>query len=140
MAIIELTNAELLKDLTTVETVDTFFDLHNDYTCTNIDYKLLDKMLGFLFEPNKSDAAKNNLYLLFENATIVNLNLDLTRTTDGSTLDSFYRGRYQLEDTLVEYAPTGEGYFYLEFIEGDEIECFAEKVSLLEKTRLQTLE
>jgi hypothetical protein len=140
MLFIELTNVELFKDLTTLEAVDTFFDLHNEYTCTNIDYKLLDKTLGFLFEPNKSNAAKNNLYLLFENATISNFNLYLNRTTDSSTLDSFYRGRYQLENALFEYAPSGEGYFYLEFIEGDAFECFAGKVSLLEKTRVQTLE
>lgn len=136
MALIELTNAELLKDLTTVETVDTFFDLHNEYICTNIDYKSSDKTLFFLFEPNKNDAAKNNLYLLFENATIANLNFYINKTADSSTLDSFYRGRYQIEDALFEYAPTGEGYFYLEFMEGDAFECFAGKVTLSEKTRI----
>lgn len=49
MLFIELTNVELFKDLTTLETVDTFFDLHNDNTCTNIHYKRSDKTLGFLF-------------------------------------------------------------------------------------------
>lgn len=136
MLFIELTNVELFKDLTTLEAEETFFDLHNDYTCTNIHYKRSDKTLGFLFEPNKSDAAKNNLFLLFENATLSNFNLHHNRTTDSSTLDSFYRGRYQIDDALFEYAPTGEGYFYLEFIEGDTFECFAGKVTLSVKTRI----
>jgi hypothetical protein len=135
MTFIELTNVELLKDLTTLETAETFFDLHNDYICTNIYYKSLDKTLSFMFEPAIGNAAKSSLCLLFENVTISNFNLYLNRTTDSSTLDSFYRGRYQIDDTLFEYAPTGEGYFYLEFIEGDAFECFAGKVTLLEKTR-----
>lgn len=136
MTLIELTNVELFKDLTTLKTVDGLFDMHNDYICTKIDFKSSDKTLGFLFKPNKSDAVKNNLYLLFQNVTLSNFNLYLNRTTDSSILDSFYRGRYQLDDALFEYTPTGEGYFYLEFIEGDAFECFAGKVTLSEKTRI----
>lgn len=133
MTIIELTNVEILKDLTTVETGETFFDLHNDYCCTDIDYKSTSKTLRFTFESRIADAAKNKLYLLFENVTFSTFNLYLKRTTNSCTLDSFYRGRYQIGDTLFEYAPTGEGYFYLEFIEEDAFELFAGKVNLMEK-------
>lgn len=134
MPLIELTNAELFKDLTTLGNVDTFFDLHNDYTCTSIDYKSFDKTLGFSFQPNNINDTKKNLYLLFENVTLSNFNMYHNRTTDSGILDSFYRGRYQNEGALFEYTPTGEGYFYLEFIGGDAFECFAGKVTMSEKT------
>ena len=41
-----------------------------------------------------------------------------------------------MDDALFEYTPTGEGYFYLEFIEGDTLECFAGKVTLSGKTSI----
>jgi hypothetical protein len=136
MATIELLNAELLKDLTTVEAGETSFDLHNDYVCTNINYKLQTKTLSFLFEPSLADVAKNPLCLLFENVTFSNFKLYLKSTADSSTLDSFYRGRYEIDGSLFEYATTGEAYFYMEFIEGASFEFFSDKVSLVEKSRL----
>ena len=136
MTTIELINAELLKDLTTVEAGETFFDLHNNYVCTNINYKLQAKTLSFLFEPGLADVTKNPLCLLFENVTFSNFELYLKSTVDSSTLDSFYRGRYEIEGSLFEYTPTGEAYFYMEFIEGDSFEFFSSKVSLIEKSRL----
>jgi hypothetical protein len=36
-----------------------FIDLHNDYDCTDINYKLPDKTISFLFQPRNSAPAKN---------------------------------------------------------------------------------
>jgi hypothetical protein len=132
MTIVELTNAEILKDITTVESGEVFFDLHNDYVCTDIDYKSQTKTLFFLFEPTMADAEKKHLCLLFENVIFSTFRLFLKRTADSSRLDSFYRGRYEKDGALFEHAPTGEAYFYLEFIEEDAFEIFSSKVSLLE--------
>jgi hypothetical protein len=132
MNIVELTNAELFKDLTTVDAGEALFDLHNNYVCTNIDYKPETKSLFFLFEATMADAEKKHLCLLFENVTFSTFRLFLKRTADSSRLDSFYRGRYEKDGALFEHAPTGETYFYLEFIEEDSFEIFSSKVSLLE--------
>jgi hypothetical protein len=61
---IDLTNTEL------------FFDLHNDYDCTAINYKLPDKTINFLFLPRIHDPAKKELCLLFEEATIADFNVN----------------------------------------------------------------
>lgn len=76
---------------------------------------------------------KNDLYLLFENVTFSTFNVYLKRSTESCILDSFYRGRYEIDGTLFEYTPAGERYFYLAFIEGDAFEFYSGKVCLFEK-------
>jgi hypothetical protein len=127
---IDLTNAELFLDLTTIKYGESFFDLHNDYDCTNINYKLLSKTISFLFQPSSTEPLRKSLCLLFEDATISNCNLNLMRTSDSFTLDLLYRGRYETEGNLFEISPNGDGYFYIGFIEGDSFEIFSKKVTL----------
>ena len=127
---IDLTNTELFLDLTTIKYGESFFDLHNDYDCTDINYKLLSKTISFLFQPSTSEPLKKGLCLLFEDATIVDFNVNLKRTSDSFTLDLFYRGRYEIDGKLFEISPHGEGYFYIGFFEGDSFEIFSKKVTL----------
>src|SRR5687768_9975936 len=116
---IDLTNTELFLELTTIEYGESFFDLHNDYNCVDINYKLPDKTIRFLFQPRIPEPTKKDLCLLFEEATIADLHVNLKRTEDSCTLDLFYRGRYEIDGNLIEFSPLGEGIFYIDFWEGD---------------------
>ncbi|MCS3795075.1 hypothetical protein [Niastella sp. OAS944] len=140
MNTVELTNAELFKDLTTVVVGKRFFDLHNDYDCIDIEYKLETKSLAFLFEACRTGIVERHLYLLFENVTCSTFKLFFKRIVESSTLNSFYRGRFIKDDTLFDHAPDGEAYFYLEFEEGDSFELFSSKVVLFEKESLTSHE
>jgi hypothetical protein len=128
---INLTNTELFLDLNTVKYGESFFDLHNDYDCTAINYKLPDKTISFSFQPRIHESAKKELCLLFEEATIANLNVNLKRTPGSCTLDLFYRGRYEKDGNLFEITPNGEGVFYVDFWEGDSFIIFSKKVTLI---------
>jgi len=127
---IDLTNAELFLDLTTIHNGESFFDLHNDYNCADINYKLLDNAISFLFQPKPPELMKKDLCLLFEEATIVDCTINLKRTDDSSTLDLFYRGRYEIAGNLFEISANGEGVFYIELLEGNSFIIFSKKVTL----------
>ena len=127
---IDLTNAELFLDLTTINYDGFFFDLHNDYECADINFSLSEKTIGFLFQPRGSAQLKKDLYLLFEGATIANGTINLKRTADSSTLDLFYRGRYEIAGELFEISSEGDNVYYVNFIEGDSFIIFSKKVTL----------
>lgn len=127
---IDLTNTELFLDLLTIKYGESFFDLHNDYDCTDINYKLLDKTIRFLFQPRIPEPMKKDLCLLFEEATIASFNVNLKCTADSCTLDLFYRGRYEIDSDLIDVSPHGEGIFYIDFWEGDSFIIFSKKVTL----------
>ena len=73
MTLVDLTNPEMLKDLTTIEIVGGFIDLLNDYMCTDIDYRLETKSLVFTFKACVAGNEKKLLSLVFENATVSTL-------------------------------------------------------------------
>jgi hypothetical protein len=131
MGKIELTNTDLFLDLTTVKYGESFFDLHNDYDCEGINYKLLNKTISFLFQPRIPEQAKKELCLLFEEATIADFKVNLKHTADRRTVDLFYRGRYEMGGNLFEISPNGEGIFYIDFWEGDSFVIFSKKVTLI---------
>lgn len=60
--------------------------------------------------------------------TIVRLDLYLSRANDSSTLNNFYRGRFETSKGLAEYSQLNEAYFYLEFEQGDKFEVLAQEV------------
>ena len=51
---------------------------------------------------------------------------------DASTLNAFYRGRFENDGRLLEYSKTDERYFYIDFQDEDKFEVFAKKVNLFE--------
>jgi hypothetical protein len=129
--VINLTDIELFKDLTSVEVEDRVIDLHNNYNCRSINYTIDNKTIEILFELR--DTKLNKLCLLFEGAVIAKSSYFFNRTTDASTINSFYRGKFEANGGLLEYSVSGESYFYMEFEEGDTIEMFAKKVTLSEQ-------
>ncbi len=99
-------------------------DLHNDYKCENIAYDFSKQTLKCDFK------GESNVRLEFNGAIVKQMNLILKRTEDSSTLNSFYRGRFEENGTLLEYSKDGKGYYYLEFEDGDSLELHATKVIL----------
>jgi len=47
---IELTDAELFKDLTCIEHNGKIYDLHNDYDCTSLSYDIESESINIVFE------------------------------------------------------------------------------------------
>lgn len=127
---IELINIELFKDFTFLELEIGSFDLHNEYECSSVSLSEVDNSLKILFEPDAKDSDK--ICLVFKKASIKKFDFFLKRTTDSSTINSVYRGRFETELGLQEYSASGEGYYYIEFEQGDKIELLAEKVIVLQ--------
>ncbi|UYQ95584.1 hypothetical protein MKQ68_10770 [Chitinophaga horti] len=63
-------------------------------------------------------------------ARVNKLNVFLEKTPDSSSLNSFYRGRFEQDGELLEFTDDGRGYYYLEFENGDSIELHASNVKL----------
>lgn len=126
----DLTNSELFKDLTTVSAENQFFDLHNDYNCKAISYDSIAMILTLVFKPCSS--TKKNLCMEFTGARIANFTFHLSCSKDASTLNAFYRGKFENDGVLLEYSNSDERYFYIDFEEDDKFEVFARKVSLFE--------
>jgi hypothetical protein len=92
------------------------------------------KSLLFQFEAYSPDALVKHLYLLFEDVTFSNFKLIFKK--EDSTVDSLYRGRFEKDGTLFEYLPTGEAYFYIDFVEGNAFEFFSSRACLIDKDGL----
>lgn len=122
---VELTNVELFKSLVGIESDNGFIDLHNDYDCISIQYSVETKLFEISFQ-----ATNSNVVLQFKDAVINKFNLVPKRTEDSCTLNSFYRGRFEVNGELFEYSPIGERYYYIEFEEGDAFEVLAQQVFL----------
>lgn len=129
MTIIDLTESELFKNLVETTMEDIYIDLHNDYNCSGINYKGADKNLVLLFE--KIDRSKPFISIRFENTVFDIVNLNFKSILKSLTLDNFYRGRFEIDNSLKEYSDEGQGYFYLEFYEDCSIQLFSNSVKLL---------
>jgi hypothetical protein len=130
---IELTDVELFKDLTLIEQDGNTYDLHNDYDCIDLSYDKESESINIVFEKHSSKSLGNDkICLLFKNVTVAKFYLFFIRTEDTSTINSFYRGKFENDGELFERSSGGAGYFYIEFEKGDKFEFFSKKVLLLE--------
>ena len=103
-----------------------YYDFHNDYYCQKLFYS--DNEL-FIYlnhiEENK------NVIFNFINVTIANFSFySQIKETEGFTIDTLYRGRFEAKGKLKELSDDSRGYFYLEFYEGQKIEFWAEYIVL----------
>jgi hypothetical protein len=121
---IELTNSELFSWLTEITIRNRFFDLHNEFTCTLFSYNSQSKRLDIEFFSNDKDV---KLFFFFEESEVKKININYA-PEDASTVNNFYRGRFDLGDGLSEYFEDGSAYFYLEFENGDAFEIKAMKL------------
>jgi hypothetical protein len=127
---IELTDEMLFKDLTFIERNGNKYDLHNDYKCVIFDYNKENETLNIVFEARVSKSENLRVGLTFKEVTIAKFEMFFTRTEDTSTLNSFYRGRFEKDGKFFEYSATGARYFYIEFEQGDKIEFYSSRALL----------
>lgn len=130
---IELTSAELFKDLTFIQNLEKGYDLHNDYKCSSIYFDNLELTLGISFSPIEQNSGQiKDVRIVFDGVIISKFDLFLSRVGDSATLNIFYRGRFEKSGEAHEFAENGDAYFYIEFEAGDRFEFFARSVFLQE--------
>ena len=119
---------EILKDLTQIQSPNGNVDLHNEFICKSI---LFDKQAlklefvkldnGFSYLLQFHSVAITHIDFLFELNTILDM-----------TVDTLYRGRYEVDGKLFDLSDDRKGYMYLEFVEGQKMEFWAMGMSIEE--------
>jgi hypothetical protein len=120
------TSLEFLKNLAQYEYANRFFDFHNDFTCEKIFFS--DKKLLILV---KNHVSKARFSIEFEDAVITSAVFFNTKDVESLTIDTMYRGRAEVDGKLKEISEDGQGYFYLEFYEGQKLEFWAAHFDVL---------
>ena len=117
---IAATSIEFFKNIAQYDYDNRYYDFHNDYICEKLSYS--DGILSILF---KSLVDGIFLSLKFKEAKIISLDFFNVKAVENLTLDNLYRGRCELNGDLIEISKDGNGYFYLEFYEGQKLEFWA---------------
>lgn len=126
----DVTHTALFDTLLSGEIGDMYYDLHNDFECIRITYSLIEKKLELRFT-NDDD----RIIITFHDARLGGCSLHPTQAR--STMDLFYRGRFEMNNNLHEMTSKGEYYYYLAFLEQDKLEVFARQV-VMEMSRLNS--
>lgn len=116
---------ELFRNLVQYEYKGKYYDLHNEYECDKIIF-----LNGELLFRLRCISDNSFLLLKFTDVKIVQLDFFNIQNAKGLTLDNLYRGRAESKEHLIEISEDGEGYFYLEFYEGQKIEFWAKGVDM----------
>ena len=127
MTEIDLTDAELFKNLVEIQNNGIYIDLHNDYYCSQLIYepgKSNDLLLEFSLIGKENPFKK--IEIVFSDIKIKKMSLQLLNNFHNNlTIDNIYRGRFQVGDELYERSKNGRSYYYMDFVEGCAIELFA---------------
>jgi hypothetical protein len=94
---IDLTKAELFKDLIEITANDQTIDLHNEYDCIEIDYSA--GSMKFVFKNLLTD---KRVVLSFDNVIISEFKFLQPTVNMKLILDLFYRGRFEEGGTLSD--------------------------------------
>ena len=116
---------QLFESLLEISLGSLTVDLHNDYTCIDLDYS--SETLNLVFQ---KDQNQDKLVIAFDNVYINKLSIPL-KTPKGLILDNFHRGRYEEAGKLYDIY-NEKICLYLEFLEQGMIELLCTKVQLLE--------
>lgn len=126
---ITISESQLFKNLVEIQSDDTYIDLHNDYQCTQFEYRKNDNIIVVTFLNEDATKKKKQVELVFSDVEVVIMSLALQRRLENAiTIDNFYRGRFEKNGTLYEHSSNGKAYYYLEFDEGHKVELFADNI------------
>ncbi len=103
-----------------------YWDLHNDFDCVGVKLETGVLILRFRALSEKTPS----LDLEFNGAEITRLNFSADKSLFTLTLDNLYRGRFQVDDKLIDVDDQGRGYFYVDFYEGATLEFWSETVKM----------
>lgn len=126
----DVTHTVLFDTLLSGEIGDMYYDLHNDFECIRLSYSLMERKLELRFTNDD-----NRIVITFHDARLGACSFNPTQP--GSTIDLFYRGRFEMNNNLHEMTSKAEYYYYLEFLEDTKLEVFARQV-VMEMTRLNS--
>jgi hypothetical protein len=114
----------MFKGLMEVQIEDSFFDLHNDFTCSVINFETSKREVNIVFLSKDKEI---NLSYLLTGASIEKMHSN-RKSGDCNIVNNFYRGRFESDNGLSEFFEDGSSYFYLEFENGDLFEIRAKKL------------
>jgi hypothetical protein len=128
----DLTNSELFKDLVSFKMEGYDIDLHNDFRCVQLIYLNTQKKLTLIFENVKIIKIGKKICIIFDDVIIEKIDAQFNGAAPESSIELFYRGRFQVGDKLIDTNENNQNYFYLEFVKGLSMELFARYVKVLE--------
>lgn len=116
MKTIDLNNVKLFDPLTEITSTENYFDLHNDYSCNEMNFDFKGGRLMFSFSSDQPRVNYNRLNLVLQSFRIVEIKINGPAAIAELTLDNFYRGSYTLSNQSEN--PNSELLFYhIEFYE-----------------------
>jgi hypothetical protein len=119
---IKTSQIELFKNIIQGDFDGNYYDLHNDFNCIKI---TIEKgVLSLIFRNIHSSFL---ISLKFLNVNITFFEFDLKEKIETLTIDNLYRGRFEVDEKLIEYK-NEDGYFYLEFYEGQKMEFWSKSL------------
>jgi hypothetical protein len=126
---INLTKSELFENLIELTKESIYIDLHNDYDCKHVLYDEVLKTICISFDSINSSNSYNKVDIRFEGIEVNKISLQLQSGLQKDiTLDTFYRGRYEVDGDVKEFSQEGKPYFYIDFDEEYSIELFTSSV------------
>jgi len=124
---LSITNYKLFEDISEFLFEGHRVNLHDDFECTQIKFVGESGLFVFTF---KHLEERQFVELQFHNARLSSLDFNFPLNANASTLEIFYRGRFEEDGILKEVTINNEKIFYLEFNEGVAINLFARQVTL----------
>jgi hypothetical protein len=122
----EIKQSKILDDLTSIDVGGEYFDLHNNYKCVYLKHFIEENKLIMSFKTATARPQKiNKVEVVFEEVEITRVSFTPGNFKELMTIDNFYRGRYEVNNALMEYSPEGKAYYYFEFYDGYSFEVFA---------------
>lgn len=128
-----LNSPGLFKNLIEFEIDGVFVDLHNDYYCVQIIRNSDAHYITLIFERDNPNSRFTEVIVELSDIEIIKMNLSLNNANYSKlTLDSFYRGRFDLNGQLFEHSESGKEYYYIDFYEENcAIELFVNGIKVI---------
>ncbi|VTR34536.1 sortase family protein [Sphingobacterium thalpophilum] len=126
---ISLPQSELFRNIAEVDLGDTYLDLHNDYECVRLEYKVEDKECRLTFKRvnMKTESSYELVDLVFIDSVMQTCSFvfDEGVLDDFKTIDLLYRGRFENSNGLTEFDSFGRSFYYINFYSGIQLNVFA---------------
>lgn len=125
--IIDSKNIELFKNISLFNLAGLHYDFHNEFKCIS----MLFEKGAFTLKFRKVDE-NYCVNLKFTEASIEKFEFNgvIIDSLKGLTIDNLQRGRFEVNDKLVDFNDEGKSYFYLEFYEDIQMEFWCKSVEV----------
>ncbi|MEN0053129.1 MAG: hypothetical protein AAGC65_05650 [Mucilaginibacter sp.] len=130
---IVLDNPQLFQNLIELKDYDLYIDLHNDYYCCLIEYSNILQTIKINFNRSSILNDIGSVVIIFSGAEIAKIDFLLDSSIQMKlTLDTLYRGRFEIDSELYEYRDKNKAYYYIDFYEENHsMEIFAEALRII---------